>query len=96
LAASAFIYLLGKLKAPKPKQNSEKLSTYACGEKTRLGRLAIDVTLCNYLVYFMILDSAALILAFASSEVNGAGFVPLMIYLFSVLAAVLLLSFGGK
>jgi hypothetical protein len=44
----------------------------------------------------MILDSAALILAFASSEVNGAGFVPLMIYLFSVLAAVLLLAFGGK
>jgi NADH:ubiquinone oxidoreductase subunit 3 (subunit A) len=88
--------LLGKLKAPKSKQSGEKISTYACGERIRLGRLAIDVTLCNYLVYFMILDSAVLILAFASSEANSAGFVPLMIYLLSVLVSALLLAFGGK
>ncbi|MBO3802430.1 MAG: hypothetical protein JTT11_00905 [Candidatus Brockarchaeota archaeon] len=96
LAVSALIYLLGRSKAPKPGRSAEKLSAYACGERVRLGRLAIDVTLCNYLVYFTILDSAVLILAFASPEVVHAGFATLMTYIFTVLAAALLLSFGGE
>ena len=95
LAASTIIYLLGRLKAPKTSRNREKTSMYACGETFRSRRLAINITLYKYLVYFIILDSSVLIMAFASLATNPTSLAPLMIYLFTIFAAVLLLSADG-
>ncbi len=95
LAASTVIYLLGRLRAPKPLRNREKVSMYACGERARSGRLAINVTLYKYLVYFIILDSSVLLMAFASLVINPTSLLPLMIYFFTILTAVLLLAVGG-
>jgi NADH:ubiquinone oxidoreductase subunit 3 (subunit A) len=96
LGVSAAIYLIGRLKAPKPVKIREKVSAYACGEKARVGRIAINITLYKYLVYFVILDSSVLIMAFASLAVNSMSLLPLMIYLFMILTATLLLAVGGK
>jgi NADH:ubiquinone oxidoreductase subunit 3 (subunit A) len=95
LAASTIIYLLGRLKAPKTPRNREKSSMYACGETVHSRRLAINITLYKYLVYFIILDSSVLIMAFASLATNPTSLAPLMIYLFTVFAAVLLLAVDG-
>lgn len=95
LAASLTIYFLGRLTAPKPPKNREKVSMYACGERTRSARLAMNITFYKYLVYFIILDSCVLILAFASLAVNPTSLIPLMIYFFTILTAVLLLAAGG-
>jgi NADH:ubiquinone oxidoreductase subunit 3 (subunit A) len=96
LAVSATIYLIAGLKAPKPAKNREKVSAYACGEKVHIGRIAINITLYKYLVYFVILDASVLIIAFASLAINPASLLPLTIYLLMILAATLLLSIGGE
>ena len=96
LAASAVIYLVGRLKAPKLPAKGQKVSMYACGEKARSGRLVINVTSYKYLVYFIILDSSALMIAFASLSVSSASLLSLMIYLSIILAATLLLALGGE
>jgi len=95
LTVSSVIYLLGRLKAPKSSRNREKVSMYACGERARSGRLTINITLYKYLVYFMILDSSVLFLAFASLAINPGSILPLIIYLFAILTAMLLLAVGG-
>lgn len=95
LAASTIIYLLGRLKAPRTSRNREKISMYACGETFHPRRLAINITLYKYLVYFIILDSSVLIMAFASLATSPTSLAPLMIYLFTIFAAVLLLSADG-
>jgi len=96
LMSSIGIYLLSKLKSARAPRNREKVSMYACGEKIRSGRVLINITLYKYLVYFIILDSSVLMMAFASLVTNPASLLPLMIYLSTVLAAVLLLAFGGE
>ena len=95
LFISAVIYSLSRLKAPKPIRNREKMSTYACGEKVHTGRLAINITLYKYLVYFVIIDSSILLMAFASLATNPTSFFPLIIYLLTILTAVLILAVSG-
>ena len=95
LAASAVIYLLGRLKAPKLPARRQKVAMYACGEKAHSSRLAINVTSYKYLVYFIILDSSPLMIAFASWSVSPTSLLSLMIYLSVILAAALLLALGG-
>jgi len=89
------MYLLGRLKAPKLPARRQKVSMYACGERARSGRLVINVTMYKYLVYFMILDSSALMIAFSSLSTNPTSLLPLMIYLSTILAATLVLALGG-
>ena len=90
------MYLLGRLKAPRLPAKRHKVSMYACGEKARSGRLVINVPLYKYLVYFIILDSSALMIAFASLSVSSTSLLSLMIYLSTILAATLLLALGGE
>ena len=95
-AAAAFIYVLGRRAAPKPVQTENATSTYACGERAPIQKQRITVTLSKYLIYFVILDSSVLLLAFATLITQGVNMPLLLIYLGMILASSLLLLEGGK
>jgi NADH:ubiquinone oxidoreductase subunit 3 (subunit A) len=67
---------------------------YACGEKMFSKRLLVNVTLYKYLIFFVIIDSPALILAFAALALEMISPFILLIYLAIILAADLLLLGG--
>ncbi len=94
LVVSSIIYLIGKLLAPKPKKTEEKVSMYACGEKVLSQRLKISHTLYRYLIYFVVIDSSAVIMGFASSAIHSVNEIFLLVYLFTILASSLLLLGG--
>ncbi len=100
VASASIVYLLGRRAAPRPAQSAAELSAYACGEKVTFPNLKVNVSLYKYLIYFVILDSSVLLLAFgalnfgplASSAINT----PLvLLYLLMILAAGLLVVEGG-
>jgi len=93
---SSLIYIFGRLLSPKPIKGENEQSTYACGEKVAFPRLRINVSLYKYLIYFVILDSSVLLVAFASLAVRAMKMVPFIFYLFILLASSLLLLDGGK
>lgn len=70
-------------------------SAYACGEKASFDKLRINVSLYRYLVYFVVLDSSILLVAFASLKLQLTNVLFLMLYLTIVLASGLLLFEGG-
>jgi len=86
--------LISRWKAPKPPKSRDKLSMYACGERLPFQRLRITVTLYKYLIYFVIVDSSVLLMAFASLAVGTMSPYPLLMYLLTVLTALLLLLGG--
>ena len=94
-AASSFICLAEELH-PKPVQTDAQRTAYACGEKVTYPKLRVNVSLYKYLIYFVILDSSVMLLAFASFMQAGINVPLLLIYLFMMLAAGLLLLDGGK
>jgi NADH:ubiquinone oxidoreductase subunit 3 (subunit A) len=96
LAAASLIYALGRRAAPKPAQNENERSAYACGEKATFPKLRVNVSLYKYLIYFVIFDSSVLLLAFASSMIQGTNVPLLILYLFMMLASSLILLEGGK
>jgi NADH:ubiquinone oxidoreductase subunit 3 (subunit A) len=96
IAATSFIYVLGRRAAPKPAQSENAKLTYACGEKAPVQKQRITVTLSKYLIYFVVLDSSVLLLAFATVITRGVNLPLLLIYLGILLAANLLLLEGGK
>ena len=95
-AAASLIYALGRRASPKPAQTENATSTYACGERAPIQKQRITVTLSKYLIYFVILDSSVLLLAFATLITQGVNMPLLLIYLGMILAASLLLLEGGK
>ena len=94
LSISAVIYLLSKGLVPKSEVSENKSSMYACGEKVIPKRLLVNVSLYKYLIFFVILDSPALILAFAAFALQMINPFTLLIYLGIILAADLLLLGG--
>lgn len=96
LATTSIIYLLGRRAAPKPAQSENERMTYACGEKIPFQKLKISVPLSKYLIYFVILDSSVLLLAFATLYIQGVNIPILLVYLFMLLASSLLVLEGGK
>lgn len=96
VAAASLIYALGRRASPKPVQSENERSTYACGEVAPVQKQRIAVTLSKYLVYFVVLDSAVLILAFATLFTQGVNMPLLVLYLLIMLASSLLLIEGGK
>jgi NADH:ubiquinone oxidoreductase subunit 3 (subunit A) len=90
------IYLLGKRSAPKTTISENAQSSYACGEKASFHGLKVNVSLYKYLIYFVIFDSAVLILAFASFSIAATNPLFLVLYLGIILAAGLILFEGGK
>lgn len=94
LIVSSLIYLCSRLLTQKSPTSKEKTSMYACGEKVFSKRLLVNVTLYKYLIFFVIIDSPALILAFAALALEMISPFILLIYLGIILAADLLLLGG--
>ncbi len=94
LFVSSVIYIITKRLVPKPPISDEKSSMYACGEKVFSKRLLVNVTLYKYLIFFVIIDSPALILAFAALALEMITPLILLLYLGIILAADLLLLGG--
>lgn len=94
--ASSLIYVVGRRLSPKPVQSGNERSTYACGEKAIFQRLKINVSLYRYLIYFVILDSSVLLIAFASLAAQMLNMLLFIFYLGILLASTLLLFEGGK
>lgn len=94
LFCSLLTYILTGRLVQKPISNQEKSSMYACGEKVFPTRLLVNVSLYKYLIFFVILDSPALILAFGALALNVINPFSLLIYLGIILAADALLLGG--
>jgi NADH:ubiquinone oxidoreductase subunit 3 (subunit A) len=90
------IYTLGKRSAPKTTISENAQSAYACGEKVSFFGLKINVSLYKYLIYFVVVDSSVLVLAFSLVSVNPTNPLLLILYLGIILAAGLVLVEGGK
>ena len=94
--AASLIYALGRRAAPKPIQSENEQSAYACGEKATFHGLKVNVSLYKFLIYFVIFDSAVILIAFASLMAQGKNVVLLILYLFLMLASGIVLIEGGK
>ena len=93
------IYAIGKRSAPKTTISENEQSAYACGEKVTFHGLKINVSLYKYLIYFVVFDSAVLVLAFAAFTLVGPNSLNpllLILYLGIMLAAGLVIVEGGK
>ncbi len=95
LALASLIYLASKALSPKSSDSQDKNEMYACGEKVAPTRLLVNVTLYKYLIFFVIIDSPALILAFAALALEMINPFTLLIYLGIILATDLLLLGGN-
>jgi NADH:ubiquinone oxidoreductase subunit 3 (subunit A) len=91
---ASIIYMLSRFLVPKSSESAEKSSTYGCGEKVFTKRLLVNVSLYKYLIFFVIIDSPAMILAFAALALEMINPFTLLIYLGIILAADLLLLGG--
>ena len=89
------IYALGKRSAPKTTVSENEQASYACGEKATFDGIQINVSLYRYLIYFVIFDSAVLVLAFAAFNLLSTNPLLLILYLGIILAAGLVLLEGG-
>jgi len=89
------IYALGKRSAPKTTVSENEQASYACGERAVFHGIKINVSLYKYLIYFVIFDSAVLVLAFAAFALAGTNPLYLFLYLGLILAAGLVLLEGG-
>jgi NADH:ubiquinone oxidoreductase subunit 3 (subunit A) len=96
VASAGVIYILGRRAAPKPVQTDSERSSYACGENVSFPKLRVNVSLYRYLIYFVIIDSSVLLLAYASFMSTGINVPLVVIYMLMLLAAGLLLFEGGK
>jgi hypothetical protein len=96
VVASWLVYALGRRAAPKPKQSGNATLTYACGEKAPVQKQRISISLSKYLIYFVILDSSVLLIAFATLITQGGNIPLLLLYLGIMLASTLLLLGGEK
>jgi NADH:ubiquinone oxidoreductase subunit 3 (subunit A) len=96
VAATSLVYVLGRRASPKHPQTGNATSTYACGERAPIQKQRITVTLSKYLIFFVMLDSSVLLLAFATIFTQGVNMPLLLLYLGIVLASSMLLLEGGK
>ena len=91
------IYAIGRHLAPKTKHGTNHDMGYACGEKVVFNSPKINISLYRYLIYFVIFDSAILLLAFVSIVIASINPVLLVLYLGILLASgFILLDGGGK
>lgn len=90
------IYAIGRHSAPKSKHSENEEMAYACGEKAIFHGPKINVSLYKYIIYFVIFDSAVLLLAFASVAIASVNPLFLIVYLGIILASGFILLEGGK
>jgi NADH:ubiquinone oxidoreductase subunit 3 (subunit A) len=96
LSATLVIYALGRRVAPKPTPTDAEQSVYACGEKILYPKLRLNISLYKYLIYFVILDSSVLLIAFASFLGKAINIQLILVYLFVIFVSSLLLIDGGN
>ena len=96
LAIASIIYMLGRRSSPKPTQCENIRLAYACGEKPNFKGLKVNVSLYKYLIYFVILDSSVLLVAFASITGSLTNPILVLLYLGMMLASSALLFDGGN
>ena len=94
-AVSCLIYLVGRILSPRSDRTVNAQSSYACGEKSVLSKVRINVSLYKYLVYFVVVDSSVILIAFASIAGRTMDVLVFMLYLSIVLISGLLLIGGG-
>lgn len=92
---SSLIYMVGRRLSPRSDGNEDSQSSYACGEKTVPFKARINVSLYKYLVYFVIVDSSVILIAFASLAMRAMNAFVFIIYLGILLVSGLLLVRGG-
>ena len=85
LSVFLLVYFLAGRLSSRASQSPEATSTYACGENLPVSKVTVDPSLYEYAVYFLIFDSATLLLAFASQTLESSGH-----YVFSYLLVTLL------
>ncbi|MCL1977795.1 MAG: NADH-quinone oxidoreductase subunit A [Candidatus Bathyarchaeota archaeon] len=90
------IYAIGRHFAPKTKHGDNHEMSYACGEKVVFNNPKINISLYKYLIYFIIFDSAILLLAFASIAIVSVNPLLLVLYLGIILASGFILLEGGN
>jgi NADH:ubiquinone oxidoreductase subunit 3 (subunit A) len=95
LATSFMIYLFGRWFSPRSIQDGDGKSTYTCGEKAIFHKLKINVSLYKYLIYFAILDSSVLLVAYASLALHTVNVLLFILYLSIVFVSGFLLFEGG-
>jgi NADH:ubiquinone oxidoreductase subunit 3 (subunit A) len=96
VAAASVIYMLGRRAAPKTVQTDGQRTAYACGEKVTFPKLRVNVSLYKYLIFFVVLDSSVLLLAYGSFTSQNVNVPLILVYLFMMLAAGLVLIEGGN
>jgi NADH:ubiquinone oxidoreductase subunit 3 (subunit A) len=94
LVASLLIYMFGRWLSPKSRQGGASKSTYACGEEAAFPALRVSVSLYRYLVYFVILDSSVLLVAYASLAPSAANLGLFALYLLMMVVSSFLLVGG--
>jgi NADH:ubiquinone oxidoreductase subunit 3 (subunit A) len=94
LAASILIYVVGRKFSAKPTHSGNAESSYACGENFS-SNMKINVSLYRYLIYFVIIDSSVILVAFASIAVHATNILIFMVYLLVILLSSLLLVKEG-
>jgi NADH:ubiquinone oxidoreductase subunit 3 (subunit A) len=93
--ASFTTYLFGCLLSIKSRRSGNGKSAYACGEKMNFSGLKVNISYYRYLVYFVVLDSSVLLMAFASLAFHMANILLFMIYIITIFVSGLLLLEGG-
>jgi NADH:ubiquinone oxidoreductase subunit 3 (subunit A) len=96
ISVATIIYLWGRHTSPKTFQTEGERASYACGERVSFPKLKVNVSLYKYLIYFVVLDSSIVLIAFASYMSRSINMPLLLVYLFMMLASGLLLFDGGK
>ncbi len=96
LATSLLLYFIGRRLAPRAVQDESAQSAYACGEKASFSKIRVTVSLYKYLIYFVVLDSSVLLIAFVSLVLMSTNILILMLYLSIVLVSGFLLLGGGE
>jgi NADH:ubiquinone oxidoreductase subunit 3 (subunit A) len=92
---SSLIYIVGRRLSPKSDRNENAQSSYACGERPASSKARISVSLYKYLIYFVVVDSSVILIAFASLALRAANALVYVLYLGIVLVSGLLLVRGG-
>ena len=96
LGASALMCFLGNRLAPKTEDRESGKVQYACGEKPIRISQRLQASLYRYLVYFLVIDSSLLIIAFSVFAVALVSILPLAMYLSIILVSVVLFLDGGE
>ena len=96
LGASSVMCILGNRLAPKTEDRESGKVQYACGERPIRISQRLQASLNQYLVYFLVIDSSLLIIAFSVFDATLANILPVMVYLSIILVSVFLFLDGGE